>query len=99
MKKKQTYKTDHPTIKEIIIGDKFILENGDIVEFIGRNLHRITKNSYPFIMGNISDDLTKRKEDSIIEIYTYTLNFYGTRKSRYDIKQKYLLLKDKIDLI
>lgn len=30
----KTYKTEHPTIKEISIGDKFVLNNGNIVTFV-----------------------------------------------------------------
>jgi hypothetical protein len=32
--KKQTYETDHPIIKEIAVGDKFIAESGILMKLI-----------------------------------------------------------------
>lgn len=37
--KKETYKTDHPTIKEISIGDQFFTYDGEIVTFVEYHMH------------------------------------------------------------
>lgn len=63
---KQTYKTEHPTIKKISIGDRFVLNNGGIVTFI-----------------------QYEKEDAYWS--------FKTNIGWYNIKQRYITLKDKIN--
>jgi hypothetical protein len=43
----ETYQIDHPTIKEITIGDLFVLNNGDIYEFV-RYAKFGSDDPYPF---------------------------------------------------
>lgn len=45
LKNLKTYKTNHPTIKEISIGDQFITYGGEIVTFIE---YSGLNHSYPF---------------------------------------------------
>lgn len=81
--KKETYKTDHPTIKELSIGDKFELENGTIVTFI---YYDGDDKLYPFKMNNTWYTSNLK--------YVYGIQFHYK-----NIKYKLPKLKDKIDML
>jgi hypothetical protein len=89
--KKKTYKVKHPTIKEITIGDQFVTEGGNIIEFVSYHI-----NSHPYIfefrrINNTSLFLSE-------PLYTKSLRYidYGQRNYN-DIKERYIPLKDKVN--
>lgn len=75
--KKETYKTDHPTIKEITIGDQFITYGGDVLRF-----EELSNNATLYIYG------FKNNRGHMFQ-YTMKLKFISSSiYSEKDIKDK-----------
>lgn len=81
--KKETYKVDHPLIKEIYMGDKFLLNNGEIVTFVKYTEDTI----FHYIMSN------RRSYTKRLTAWVYNV------EAPEDIKYKLPSLKQKIDLL
>jgi hypothetical protein len=87
--KEYTFRTNHPDIPFIKMGDTFVTDGGDIVEFVGFNIHE-DKHKYPLVF----------KSTEIKMKYTKKLTYRFDEKSNsLDIKERYITLKDKIDLL
>lgn len=84
----KTYEVIHPTIKEIVVGDKFITNEGHIVKFIEEDKFI---SDFKFLMIELNNaSYTER-------IYNDKLQNYTLRDR--DIKYKCISLKDKINLL
>jgi hypothetical protein len=87
--KNKTYKTEHPDIPYITIGDQFVLNNGDVIQF-DSFIHG--NYQYPFKMFMLGNRYT-------INLITFDrrlrYDLDGT-VSTYDIKSKCITLKDKL---
>jgi hypothetical protein len=100
----QTYQTDHPTIKEISIGDQF--ESGvhaELLEFVGLSddtefdynyIEFENPSKYPFKF-NLYDKNTKLFITH--EFYTKSLLYSFDNQSEFDIIRRYIPLKDKLN--
>lgn len=85
--KNKTYKTDHPNIKKITVGDRFITNSGKIVTFIVYEIIAMNK------MGFFKMD---------IGWYDNNLMYNGFQSDIdhcYHIIQKIASLKDKLELL
>jgi hypothetical protein len=90
---KPSYKTDHPTIKEITIGEQFVTNDGTTVQFVSY-IQKITEFVFQFklVDTNAIDSLQWRYKKSLKYSYQGTIH-------KNDIKAKYISLKDKIDAL
>lgn len=81
------FKTEHPIIKEISIGDQFITYDGEIVTFV-EYFYQDKDIIYPILMSNKF-------------FYTRKLTFLvdGRKRRLLNINYKIANLKDKIDLL
>lgn len=95
MKKKETYKTNHPKLKTITEGEKYVGYNGNIYEFQFK-LHDYDQEDglcFVFALLYLEDGeyIFGSHVGFPLDLY-YKDNVYG-------IKCKYISLKDKIDLL
>jgi hypothetical protein len=81
----QTFQTDHPTIKEITIGDRFITHNDEIVEFASYDGSIV-----PFLFENISYTKGRFKLAWVYKNLRYDM-------IHFNIKDRYIPLKDKVN--
>jgi hypothetical protein len=93
----KTYQTDHPTIKEITIGERFITRNGDIIEFIGlTNGNDFTYHGdrYPFEFRIFTDS------SDYLEHYSKHLKYYYNEEiDDIDILYRTVSIKDKLTIL
>jgi len=86
------YKTEHPTITEITIGDEFITRGGYKIKFI-----RFEKSeNYPFMFT-----ISPYKFDVFYTTSPYAKRltyFYADVEHSYDIICRYINLKDKLSV-
>jgi hypothetical protein len=102
----RTFQTDHPTIKEITIGDRFITHNGDTVVFvIYKKMHQNDRVPFGFVFQEILNDVKHRIDDLLyrheddIDFRWYCNKLFSKKNGIYDINRRYIPLKDKIDLL
>jgi hypothetical protein len=91
--KKKTYQVDHPTIKEITIGDQFVTEGGEIIEFVESLFTSQTDTEFCFLFKST-------QKQGVTYTYTIELGYwllYGNDER--DIKEKYIPMKDKLNVI
>jgi hypothetical protein len=93
-KKQKTYKTKHSIIKEITIGEQFVTEGGEIIEFIELD-SSASNTEFCFIFKPISNHKKYFKYSYTIELGYWLL--YGNDER--DIKEKYIPMKDKLNVI
>lgn len=100
----KTYETNHPIIKKISIGDRFINNRGDLLEFFEYNED---SDRYMFIF-KIINELPEYNPNFKSHIgfasvsYSRQLCYHTNPDDEtiiYDIHYKYPNLKDKIELI
>jgi hypothetical protein len=86
-----TFKTDHPIIREIAIGDQFVTRGGLYAVFFKVNLSDI----YPFIFKFNKDDYYYETSP-----YTKKLTYFENLEvNKYDIISKCIKLKDKLSIL
>jgi hypothetical protein len=89
-----TFKTCNKDIPYITIGDKFVTNDGNIVEFVETNNENFTYDtSYPFVFKSLD---TNHTDDYSIRLTIYeNIITYDDL----DIKCRYIPLKDKLNQI
>jgi hypothetical protein len=90
----QSYLTKHSTIKEVSIGDQFILNNGIVVE-----CDSISKK---YVKGYIFRMRVIPFENGKIMLGLSTILYYQnlqTTDEEFFIKSRYIRLKDKVELL
>lgn len=88
------FQTNHPLIKEIKLGEKFILDNGELVKFDHYDPYNLV---YPYFMIEMKKSTFARSYVAF-DLKLYHESGYNI-KTKLQIVGKYLSLKEKIDLI
>jgi hypothetical protein len=94
MKEQKTYQVDHPTIKEITVGDQFTLYNGHIVEFLGYSEEYVYEYAFE-VLGKKNGFNNK-----LIHSYTSLLQYVeGHTENPNNIKCRNVTLSDKLSVL
>jgi len=97
---KETYKTKHKDIPYVTIGDKFVTNDGSILEFVDTNAEDYGYDkTYPFIFRTINTNNADYYAN--LEDYSIKLTIYETisKIQDSDIKCRLIPLKDKLNQI